>query len=63
MVKIKEITNWLTKNQYNFNIQKEIDYDLKSGESDCGFFIFKTSKIRKLIKFLINKKMIISKKI
>ena len=41
---------------------KEIDYDLKSGESDCGFFIFKTSKIRKLIKFLINKKMIISKK-
>ena len=41
---------------------KEIDYDLKSGESDYGFFIFKTSKIRKLIKFLINKKMIISKK-
>ena len=41
---------------------KEIDYTLKSGESDCGFFIFKTSKIRKLIKYLINKKMIFSKK-
>ena len=41
---------------------KEIDYDLKSGESDCGFFIFKTSKIRKLLKYLINKKMILSKK-
>ena len=40
---------------------KEINYDLKSGESDCGFFIFKTSKIRKLLKYLINKKMIISK--
>ena len=41
---------------------KEIDYDLKSGEADCGFFIFKTSKIRKLLKYLINKKMILSKK-
>ncbi len=41
---------------------KEIDYDLKSGESDCGFFIFKTSKVRKLMKNLINKKMILSKK-
>ena len=41
---------------------KEIDYTLKSGESDCGFFIFKTSKILKLIKYLINKKMIFSKK-
>ena len=41
---------------------KEINYALKSGESDCGFFIFKTSKIRKLIKYLINKKMIFSKK-
>ena len=41
---------------------KEIDYVLKSGESDCGFFIFKTSKIRKLIKYLIKKKMIFSKK-
>ena len=40
---------------------KEINYDLKSGESDCGFFIFKTSKIRKLLKYLINKKMILSK--
>tara|TARA_B100000902_G_scaffold118669_1_gene119175 strand:+ start:400 stop:1119 length:720 start_codon:yes stop_codon:yes gene_type:complete len=41
---------------------KEIDYDLKSGECDCGFFIFKTSKVRKLVKHLINKKMIFSKK-
>ena len=41
---------------------KEIDYNIKSGESDCGFFIFKTSKIRKLLKYLINKKMILSKK-
>ena len=41
---------------------KEIDYDLKSGESDCGFFVFKTSKIRKLLKYLIKKKMILSKK-
>ena len=41
---------------------KEIGYDLKSGESDCGFFIFKTSKIRKILKYLIDKKMILSKK-
>ncbi len=41
---------------------KEVDYDFKSGESDCGFFIFKTSKIRKLLKYLIKKKMILSKK-
>ena len=41
---------------------KEIKYDIKSGESDCGFFVFKTSKIRNLIKNLINKKMIMTKK-
>ena len=41
---------------------KEVKYVIKSGESDCGFFVFKTSKIRKLLKYLINKKMILSKK-
>ena len=41
---------------------KEVKYDIKSGESDCGFFVFKTSKIRNLIKNLINKKMIMTKK-
>ena len=41
---------------------KEVKYVIKSGESDCGFFVFKTSKIRNLIKNLINKKMIMTKK-
>ena len=41
---------------------KEVSYKIKSGESDCGFFIFKTLKIRKLIKELIKKNMIMTKK-
>jgi bifunctional N-acetylglucosamine-1-phosphate-uridyltransferase/glucosamine-1-phosphate-acetyltransferase GlmU-like protein len=51
-----------SKNFVEIIQSKEINYKIKVGESDCGFFIFKTSPIRKLIKKLINKKTIMTKK-
>ncbi len=39
---------------------KEIDYNVRKGESDCGFFVFKTNLIRKYLGLLIKKKMILT---
>lgn len=39
---------------------KEIDYKVRKGESDCGFFVFKTNLIRKYLGLLIKKKMILT---
>ncbi len=41
---------------------KEINYKINTGESDCGFFVFKTIAVRKLLqKFIKNKVLLTSK--
>tara|TARA_B110000196_G_C21044216_1_gene614001 strand:- start:61 stop:813 length:753 start_codon:yes stop_codon:yes gene_type:complete len=39
---------------------KEINYKIKKGESDCGFFVFKTNLIRKYLELLIKQKIILT---
>ncbi len=51
-----------SKNFKDIIQSKEVDYEITTGESDCGFFVFKTSKVRELMKKLIRKKTILSKK-
>ena len=51
-----------SKNFKDIIQSKEVDYEIATGESDCGFFVFKTSKVRELMKKLIRKKTILSKK-
>ena len=41
---------------------KEINYKIKNGESDCGFFVFKTNLIRKYLGLLIKQKIILTDK-
>ena len=41
---------------------REVNKKLKYGESDCGFFVFKTIIVKKKLNDLIKKKMIITKK-
>jgi len=41
---------------------KEINYKINVGESDCGFFVFKTNTVRSLLKKFITKKVIIAVK-
>jgi len=39
---------------------RETDKIIKSGESDCGIFVFKSKIMREKLKYLINKKLIIT---
>jgi len=41
---------------------RETNKKVKVGESDCGFFVFQSKIIRRKLKFLIKKKLIITKK-
>jgi len=41
---------------------KEINYKINAGESDCGFFVFKTIKVRKLLKKFIKEKVLLTTK-
>jgi len=41
---------------------RETNQKVKVGESDCGFFVFQSKIIRRKLKFLIKKKLIITKK-
>ena len=41
---------------------RETNKKIKIGESDCGFFVFQSKIIRKKLKFLVKKKLIITKK-
>ena len=39
-----------------------MDKNIKMGESDCGFFVFKSKIVKEKLKFLIKKKLILTKK-
>ena len=41
---------------------RETNKKVEMGESDCGFFVFQSKIIRRKLKFLIKKKLIITKK-
>ena len=41
---------------------RETNKKIRVGESDCGFFVFQSKIIRRKLKFLIKKKLIITKK-
>ena len=41
---------------------RETNKKVRVGESDCGFFVFQSKIIRRKLKFLIKKKLIITKK-
>ena len=41
---------------------KEVSYKIKNGESDCGFFVFKTNLVRKYLGLLIKQKIILTAK-
>ena len=41
---------------------REINKKVEMGESDCGFFVFQSSIVRKKLKFLIKKGMLYTKK-
>ena len=41
---------------------KEINYKINVGESDCGFFVFKTIAVKKLLKKFIKNKVVLTTK-
>ena len=51
------------KNKFQDIIQtREMNKNIKMGESDCGFFVFKSKIVKEKLKFLIKKKLILTKK-
>lgn len=51
-----------SKNFQDIIQTRETNKKVKVGESDCGFFVFQSKIIRRKLKFLIKKKLIITKK-
>ena len=51
------------KNKFQDIIQtREMNKNIKMGESDCGFFVFKSNIVKENLKFLIKKKLILTRK-